>query len=68
MSSAEFAAGEAVPTPKEPLVVMLPDVFTLVTEVFPNRMLLFEAEAPKPIAVAFAKLPEDGCAFMPNST
>jgi hypothetical protein len=45
-SSAEFEAGEAVPIPSEPEVVMVPEVFTLVTEVLPSLTVLFEAVAP----------------------
>ena len=68
ISSAEFAEGEAVPTPKDLLVVMLPEVLTLVTEVLPNRMLLLEAAASKPIAVELAMQHDEGCALLPKST
>lgn len=46
ISSAELDAGDDVPTPNDPEVVRLPEVFTLVTEELPNLRVLQDAEAP----------------------
>ena len=57
ISRAALAEGEVVPMPTEPVVVIVPEVFTLFTELLPSCMLLLaDTTAPYPMAVALVKL------------